>query len=763
MITSIVKIKYCPSFNDFKPKEGLPPFKRLNLIYGWNGSGKTSFSRVLRSFELGNNYYNDPSKPGEFEFKLGDGSVISNKNLVEFKQVRVFNKDFIDESVFRDDGPRPIFYLGTDTKEDKDKIGGLESQLAELKGKQAPHDESLRRVKDSKGKLLTATAKEIRELLTTPSNSKYRNYEKPQLENEISSSAQQLLTPATLELPTEALEAAKRSILQTSKLPLGLMTFPSIDLTELVRSINSELQKTVVSQTIQNLKDNPRTGRWAKEGLDIHKEAGLIICAFCDQEIPDGRIHELEQHFNDEFQSLMASLATLKTRCRSMNVSISLPDASLFYDDLSSDYLAQKKEAEEVFSKFHGQIEELIKTLEAKEQSPFTKIAEIKLETIDSISFVAINDLVKRHNEKTENFKVEVEKEMKSLELHVIAGLMPTYNDVVKEISDLTAEQARIANEINRITTEIDQIKAKLFSHQIPVKQINGDLQSFLGRDDIKFEALDDKNAGYLIKRNRTVAKNLSEGEKTAVALVYFLAKLGEDGFDMKKGVIVIDDPVSSMDSSALFQAFSFIKNSIDSAEQIIILTHHFGFFRQVRRWFYHGKKNGKRLKKEQELYMVVCHRSEGIANSELWPADKMLKDYESEYQFLFSVLYEFSKKGAETLEEIYPIPNIARKFLESFLSFRVPSEEMNMTEQLEAAGPNTDPKTKTRIEAFVQTHSHLDSADGAQDFDASLLGEAKDVVGELLDFVKDEDPRHFGYLEGNLPAPEATPQTLAP
>jgi wobble nucleotide-excising tRNase len=45
MIVKVKKIKDCPSFVDFKPEADLPEFKKYNLIYGWNGSGKTCFSR----------------------------------------------------------------------------------------------------------------------------------------------------------------------------------------------------------------------------------------------------------------------------------------------------------------------------------------------------------------------------------------------------------------------------------------------------------------------------------------------------------------------------------------------------------------------------------------------------------------------------------------------------------------------------------------------------------------------------------------------
>ena len=87
MIKRILKIKKFPSFINFAPLLNLPDFKKYNLIYGWNGSGKTTFSRVLRSFELGKCYFEDNSFCPEFEFKLSDNSVINQDDLTAFQQI----------------------------------------------------------------------------------------------------------------------------------------------------------------------------------------------------------------------------------------------------------------------------------------------------------------------------------------------------------------------------------------------------------------------------------------------------------------------------------------------------------------------------------------------------------------------------------------------------------------------------------------------------------------------------------------------------
>lgn len=52
MIKRIKKIKNFGIFKNFIWQENVNEFKKFNLIYGWNYSGKTTLSRIFRSFEL---------------------------------------------------------------------------------------------------------------------------------------------------------------------------------------------------------------------------------------------------------------------------------------------------------------------------------------------------------------------------------------------------------------------------------------------------------------------------------------------------------------------------------------------------------------------------------------------------------------------------------------------------------------------------------------------------------------------------------------
>ncbi|MGB2782584.1 MAG: AAA family ATPase, partial [Atribacterota bacterium] len=321
----------------------------------------------------------------------------------------------------------------------------------------------------------------------------------------------------------------------------------------------------------------------------------------------------------------------------------------------------------------------------------------------------------------------------------------PLYCENIKEVKALKDGYLALEKSIKTKEDEVKNLKENLISHYIPAQHINEDLEQFLGRNDIKLKATETKE-GYKITRNGELAEDLSEGEKTALAIVYFLTKINEEGFDLKNSVIVIDDPVSSLDSNSIFQAFSFIKESIKKAGQIFILTHHFDFFRQVKNWFSYYKNEG-------EYFMVVCKAEQPCRKSSIIKLDKLLKDYESEYHFLFSILYKYAKNNEHQLEDIYPLPNIARKFLESFLAFRVPvlskkrdSKEPQIYHRLECI-KNYDEKKKDRIRRFVETHSHPRYESGVQDFDMTILGETPDILKDLVDLVKTEDEKHYKYL----------------
>ncbi len=144
-------------------------------------------------------------------------------------------------------------------------------------------------------------------------------------------------------------------------------------------------------------------------------------------------------------------------------------------------------------------------------------------------------------------------------------------NEAKKEHSDNN-------NEIKKLEKETSNIgKAVL--------KTNNYLEEFFGRKEIQLE-LDDFKKGYLIKRDDEIARNLSESEKNAIAFSYFIVKSRERGFNLKDGIILIDDPISSFDSNFIYHCFSLIRNKFNESAQLFITTHNFEFFSLVKDWF---------------------------------------------------------------------------------------------------------------------------------------------------------------------------------
>lgn len=739
-IKKIVKIKNCPSFVDCKPSSDLPDFKRFNLIYGWNGSGKTSFSRVLRNFELQENFHNNPVKPSEYEFLLNNGNSITDSDLSTLSNIRVFNKDFIEESVFGTQGPKPIFFLGKESKEDKEKITKLTEEIQQLTIQRDAKKLLLDKAKNNKDKMLSDKARDIKNALTTSRMDKYRNYERPSLEAALGNNSEKLKDPSSCKLDKKILVGTQKVIQQTPKPELRTISIPHSDMNEIWAEAEKLVKQTVTSQLIESLKEDVLVSKWVEHGLTIHKQKSLETCAFCNQQIPQDRINKLENHFNDEYQDLLEKLKDLRQKLTNKKINVEIQDASNLYDDLSKEFLVKKEIVEKEIADFNKDIDSVIAVIEKKEQNPFSSFNlnenfQFKLDSIQQI-----NELIESHNKKSANFESQIDENKQSLEIHFLAEFIESYKEAVEDIAKLESEYSILVDSIAKNGTEVEELKNNLISHHIPADQINKDLEHFLGRRDIQLRASDEQE-GYQIFRNGEVALNLSEGEKTALAIVYFLTKINEESFDIDKGIIVVDDPVSSLDSSSIFQAFGFIKESIKGAGQIFILTHHFDFFRQVKNWFTHCNRS------DREYFMITCKKEGEIRNSTIVPIDRLLIDFESEYHFLFSILHRFTNNQERELEKLYPLPNIARKFLESFLAFRVPigSKEPNIYKRLNHI--EFDSKKKERIRRFVETHSHPRYESGIQDFDMTILGETTEILSDLLELVEAEDKKHFDFL----------------
>lgn len=756
VITRIARMKHPGVLRDFRWPHDLPDFGQYNLIYGWNGSGKTTISNIFRALEL--------KRPpeGEVQVITRDGEV-SERDVSKCElPVRVFNRDFVSESVFPVGGGNvpPIFVLG---KESAEKQATVEKLKAE-KSNSIEHREPTQNVYDqaetSLDKHCIDQARTIRESLRSSGPNSYNNYDKSRYKQH----AERMLATNDKGLhlladeERDSLLAQSRAI-RKEEISKGDYRLPGLK--QYQETASKLLQRTVVSSAIARLKDDPELASWVRQGLGLHQQRNSETCLFCEQSLPNERIPSLEAHFSAEYERLIQYLDEEISRIEAVWRSIrqmELPNRAEFYEDLASDY----EKAQVAFTdntKTIGRfLEDVAEALKGKKQNPFKEVPlGVVTPIFNSSAVETLNTVIQRHNAACDEFGQRVSEARERLEADSVASSLDEYQALQKAVKDSRSALADADVKIKSLGGQISELETDIIEYRQPANELNSELRSYLGHDELR---LDTKDTGYAITRNGKSAKGLSEGERTAIALLYFLKSLKDRGFESDKGVVVLDDPVSSLDANALFLAFGFIKRRTDDVEQIFILTHNFSLFRQARNWFHHLKNQGKNdiTKRPARFYMLECRATEDGRRSRLQALDPLLEKFESEYHYLFARVYRRTLENDDDgLEANYIFPNMARRLLETFLAFRQPQCPGELRQKLERI--TFDETKKTRILRFLHTHSHADVI-GEPEHDSTGLAEAKGVLTDLLTLIEQEDPGHYQAMVDLVKPPQAEDQT---
>ncbi|WP_085504788.1 AAA family ATPase [Burkholderia pseudomallei] len=765
-IVRIQKLQGYRIFRDFT-WDGLPDFGRYNLIYGWNGAGKTSLSSVFRFLQR-----QQPLETGAVELVI-DGNVVTGTDFASGKvpSVRVFNRDFVDRNVFETPGVTlpPVFYLGEDSAEKQREIVALQEEKDALAKELARLTAYKDSETSSQNTFCTSQARSIRNLLL--GDVRYNNYEAPRFKQLMRTLSSTKVLQATL---TDDMRAeAENAIVGKALARLKVPEFGQVDLAGLAGRVATELTTTVVASTIQALVDKPEVAAWVERGLHLHSD-GQTHCHFCEQELRPGRLATLSAHFNDHFNAQQNRLKLLSSEVESLRKTArqrQIPERSALYPHLVERFDLAVKKLEQHSLNVEMYLDGLARAIEEKKVKPFSelKLSDYLLASggegatgfwafvallVDGINTVGvssgmlamqtISELVETHNEYSESFEKTAEEARTKLELDEGLKAFPQWSAHQARVDELTGNIKSLQDRLTSLGGQIAELQREIRQHHQPAEELTRELAAYLGRDELSFEPRDN---GYTIMRGKAAAMHLSEGERMAIAFMYFLKTLEDSDFKLKDGIVVVDDPVSSLDANSLFSAFGYMKERTKDAKQLFVLTHNFGFFRQVKNWFnFAGKlKNGVYKPETSTIchfYMLSVKTEGGRRNAYLRTLDPLLHEYESEYHYLFKLVKDGAAMAQpNSLADVYGLPNVARRLLESFLSFRVPGHAGNLKRQLEEL--EGEPEMISRIIRFLHTHSHMEQI-SAPEHDLSVLSEAPAVLADLLVLIKRNDEKHY-------------------
>ena len=170
-------------------------------------------------------------------------------------------------------------------------------------------------------------------------------------------------------------------------------------------------------------------------------------------------------------------------------------------------------------------------------------------------------------------------------------------------------------------------------------------------------------------------------------------------------------------------------------------------FFKLIRDWM--DKKNKKNKPIKSSFFYVQADYKNGIREASLYNADETLLQYNSEYHFLFGKILAYKKQSNLSLDDCFIISNIARKFLEIFLSFKFPKKRNDFYTWLNEA-LNKDKRydtMKDRVYKFINKYSHGDKIESFDSTTDNIAGESKSIIDDFLKIVKRIDSKHYEEL----------------
>lgn len=630
--------------------------KKVNFIYGANGCGKTTIS----------NFVHDSSDP-----KFNSCSLTWQNDLQ--LKVLAYNKEFRERN-FGKGKLNGVFTLGEATAEQIKEIEKKSEELKTIKADGIQKRETLDKQKKEKEDLENdykeATwTKVYKKNETTFKEAFQGSMQKETFKNKLLQEAEnndaQLETLENLKEKSEIIFGEQPQRID----PISQISFDrisQIETNEIWKKIIVGKADVDIAKLIQRLNIND----WVNQGREYIEEK---TCPFCQQKtIDDDFKKQIESFFDETYLSNIKQLKELKEE----------------YDALTQNIINQLNAIEETqknfsntkldIDKFSAYLKTLIsqnttnnELLNNKVKEPSRSIdllyvkeqAGLVAELIDQA-----NAEIKKHNDIVANFATEKSNLIKAIWKYLIEDYktdITTFNGkksgLEKGIENLEKQRKEKLDEYDKLDIEIKNLNKNVTSIQPTIDEINRILKSY---GFLNFEIVPAQEEGfYQIQReDGTIAETtLSEGEITFITFLYYLqltkGGISEDEVNDER-VLVIDDPISSLDSNVLFVVSTLIKDiiknikaDIGNVKQLILLTHNVYFHKEVS--FING-----RITRCNNTNFWILRKNDKVTSLQNFAMENPIQ---SSYELLWQELQNDGIKSSLTIQ------NIMRRIIENY------------------------------------------------------------------------------------------------
>lgn len=669
----------------FKPNEP------LSIVYGRNGSGKTTIARCVRQLAE-----NEDEKEKRLE-RIANGEdteyeVSSTNEIAEENkpQVFVFDEDFLRDQVrVEKDGLNEIVMLGEQVELDNQinqrntELAGITTKWNELKEWRTKYDD----VAETTSPLFFF--EKIRTALREDGGwaDIDRDVKGNQVKSKISVDVVNRLTQ--MEEPEASVDEMKTKLMNDMALysqsdnaqqiywELKMPDIPD-NLAEVAKLLTQTLEKPELNDREKRLMAflQEHAQHYSQEATKSMIENGWEFCPLCLREAKEQDIVDISDTLthilNEEANKFSVMLDAMLEKCH--DVMESLPE---FPGELNEREL---KDAKVALANINKELSKARMRLEQRKRNIYEpvqeKYSEEDLKAYEehynkfSKAMRKLDACVKLFNQSVNErgkLRKKIHEENDQLARKQLSALLLGYVTSQKA-SDQNAEELKKKNEEKEAKeSEIKALKAQKNRTDIALGYINMELQ-YVFYSDKKVKLIPGDGCYKLMINGRQVKpKKISVGERNVLGLCYFFAmmfngKKDEDKYSTEY-LIVIDDPVSSFDygnrlgvmSLLRYQFHEIIKGNPNS--RILVMSHDLpSVFDMVKiRSDLRGGLGGEKKFLELE--------------------NKILKEQsvQNEYKKLLLHVYEYANhRRPDDLDDSseMSIGNIMRRLMEAFASF---------------------------------------------------------------------------------------------
>lgn len=705
MIKKIEKLSL-KSFHNYSGPE--KEFNLKNIIFGYNGKGKSA---------LANGIYNQCLRTSD----------ISQQN------VRFFNSNYAKDSLLLNPSNSKIIKgviatFGIKDVESEKKIQELNKQIVDTTTLSKSID-------DLKQKLM----KECDDILDREKGEAKINKKKAQPNiTDYMSQYQKDLDTALTNVTEEELKATHNADALEAKYA-NMMDFKFVQMDAFSSDEIEKISKILTKSYSDEQIPSSQVIAWLKEGINIHTEKKADRCEFCGAPIIlDDIIHRVDDYLDNEKQKDVLFLGQIINRSKT-NIELNIKDNKALFETIFNE---SSDEYYNPINKYIDILKKLIDILDSKVKNMETPFTFDFTELLDSIT--AYNAIYSKFDnmkaKKISDLQNNLSKANDMLKGY-IAYMVLNDSLIASDKSNIISKETKLDKDKNnnlQIQSEIDLLKES--------KQPTTDFAIFISEllKDLEIDIkLDIVGKDYVLESPSSntdlLIDDISEGEKNLLSLLFFYFEMFSDNeqkhFKETIKIIIVDDPISSMDDINKMFVLSLIKNIIDiPSPQVFVFTHVWEDFVDLC-----YKKDDK----DNYAFFEICKNEKGSfvvsANAK-----------ETPYEHDFVEIYNFSKKeDANNLSECetYHYPNIIRKVLEKFMGFKVKNNSAtrgnisNVTIALcNMKGPSNKDKVEIPILLDVcNIYSHKSTSNPKE-----ILQAAKFLISK----IQLADPAHFAMME---------------